>query len=105
MVSKKFCTILLHASFWYVYIKWLKLFELYKVPTVICSIVVAGMLTWYALLHLIGNLKVAQMNIQCSLICELKLYEFKLGLNTAEIAKSICYVNGEDTVGHCTVTR
>ena len=36
------------------------------------------------------DLKAAQMNVQCSLIWELMLYEFKLGNNGTEATKNIC---------------
>ena len=38
------------------------------------------------------------MNMQCSLIRELMLYKFVLGLNTAKAIKKICCVEGEGIV-------
>ena len=45
------------------------------------------------------------MNVQCSLIQGVILYEFELGDNAAEVSKNISYAMGEGTVNHCTVTR
>ena len=45
------------------------------------------------------------MNVQCSLIQELMLYEFKLDHNAAEATKKICGVKGEDVIDLTTVTR
>ena len=41
------------------------------------------------------DLKAARMNVQCSLIRELRLNEFEQGHNASEAAKKICYTNGE----------
>ena len=62
---------------------------------------VVGELTCCALL----DLKAAQMNMQCRLIQELMLNEFKLVHNAAEATKNICCVKGEGTVDYNTVTR
>ena len=47
-------------------------------PAVDGSIVAVGALTEYALLHPVCDMKALQMNVQCSLIRELILYEVKL---------------------------
>ena len=46
------------------------------------------------------DFKAAQMNIQCSLIQELMVYEFKLGHDAMETTKKICCVKGEGTVDY-----
>ena len=46
-------------------------------PTVVGSIFVVGGLT-YALFHSVCDLKTEQMNVQCSQIQELMLYEFEM---------------------------
>ena len=50
------------------------------------------------------DLKTTQMNMQCSLIQDLMLYEFKLGDNTAGATKNICCVKSQSTVDHRTVS-
>ena len=65
-----------------------------------CSIVVVGVLTCYALLHPVCDLKTAQINMQRSSIQELMLYKFEMGHNTSEITKK-----DEGTVDYSTVTR
>ena len=50
------------------------------------------------------NLKVAQMNVQCSPIQDRILYKFKLGYNATKSTKTVCE-EGEDTVDHSSVTR
>ena len=49
---------------------------------------VVGVLTCCALLHIMSNLKTAQMNGQYCLICELMFYKFKLGPNAKEANKN-----------------
>ena len=68
------------------------------VPTVVGSIETIDVLTCCALFHSVCDLKVAQMNVQCSLIWELVLYKFRLGHNTTETANIICCTKGEGTV-------
>ena len=46
------------------------------------------------------DLKVAWMNVQCSLIWELLLYDFKLDHNTIEATKNICCVKDESAVNY-----
>ena len=69
------------------------------------SIEVVGVLTCCALLHFMCDLKAAQINMQCSLIWELMLYEFKLCYDSAEATKNISCTKGEGIVDHSTVTR
>ena len=45
------------------------------------------------------------MNLQCSLIQEHMLYEFKLGHKVMEITKNICYTKGEGIVNPSTINR
>ena len=52
----------------------------------------------------IVDLNATQMNVQCSLIGELKIYKFELCHNSVEAMKNIYWVKGEDTVDHSTVT-
>ena len=66
-----------------------------EVQTMVGSVVVIGVLTC-VLLHFVCDLKVANVNIQNSLIQKLKLYEFELDHKTTE---------GEGTVDHSTVNR
>ena len=69
------------------------------------SIMVVGVQTCCALLHLVYNLKVAQMNMQYSLIWELMLYKLELDHNAAEATKNICCVKGDGTFDHSTITK
>ena len=68
------------------------------------GIMVLGVLTHWALLHFMCDLKAIRMNVQYSLIWELMLYEFELGHNAAEDTKNICYVKSEGTVDRSKVT-
>ena len=43
------------------------------------------------------------MNVQCFLIRELRLYEFKVGHNALESTKTISYTKGDGTVDSSTV--
>ena len=70
-----------------------------------CSIMVIGVLTCCALLHSMCDLKATQMNMQCSLIWKLMLYEFKLDYNTVDATKNICGTKYGGTIDHNTVTR
>ena len=45
------------------------------------------------------------MNVQCSLIQELMVYEFELGHNSAEATKNISCAKSEGIVDHSTETR
>ena len=67
------------------------------------SIIVIGMLIHYTLLHSVCDLKVAQMNVQCSLIWELMFCQFEQGQNTIEVTKNICCAKIE--VNPSTVTK
>ena len=51
------------------------------------------------------DLKATQMNEQCSLIWELTLYEFKLGINAMEETKIIYCVKGEGAVNYIIGSR
>ena len=51
------------------------------------------------------DLKVAQINVQDSIILELMLNKFKLGHNAAKVANNICCAKSESVVDHSTVTR
>ena len=68
----------------------------------IAGSVVVGALTLCALIHLMCDLKVAQMNIQNSLIQEFILYKFELGHKTVEETKNICCVKGDGAFDHRT---
>ena len=72
-----------------------KQFKWWQVTTTVGHIIVVGVLTHYALLHFVSNLKATQMNMQHSLICELSFTSFEQCYNTTEATKNIC----------CTVTR
>ena len=58
----------------------------------------------HALLLSIFDLKAGQMNMQCSLIQELMLYEFQLGYNVTKAAKITC-MKEEGAVDLGTVSR
>ena len=60
---------------------------------------VVSVVSSYALLYSMCDLKDAQMNMQHSLIW--KLYEFKLSQNDAEATKNICRAKGKHTVDYC----
>ena len=95
------------AIFWYLllcgtYIMWPKQSKLWKVLSMVGSIVVVGVLTYWVLFSTVCELKAAQMNIQYCLIWEFIFYEFKLGHNAGETTKN---VKAEDTVDHSMVTR
>ena len=51
------------------------------------------------------NLKTTQMNVQCSLIRELMIYEIELGHNVTKATKNICCMKDEGAVDHSTVNR
>ena len=68
-------------------------------------IMVVGALTHCTLLHFMCNLKSSQMNVQYSLIQELRLYKFELGHNTTESTKNICCAKDEGAIDHSAVTR
>ena len=69
------------------------------------SILVVGVLIHCALLHSVWVLKVAQINVQCSLIQELMFYEFRLDHSITEATKNICGAKGEGAVDYSTITR
>ena len=72
---------------------------------VVGSIVIVDALMFYALLHFMYDLKATQINVQCSLIWELMLYEFELDPNAAEATKNICCAKDGGTVDNSRVTR
>ena len=51
------------------------------------------------------QMKAAQMNMKCCLIQEFMFYKFKLRNKIIKISKKICFVKGEGTVDHSTVSR
>ena len=75
------------------------------VQAMVGSIVVVGMLTHCTLFLSICDLKETQMNMQHSLIWELRLYEFKLSHNVTEAVENICCAKDEDAVDVSVVTR
>ena len=87
------------------YIRWLKKFKPWKTLAVVGSIAVVGVVIHCPLLHSICDLKAVQMNLQCSLIWELMLYEFEQGHDTMEVTKNICCMKSESPVVHRRVTR
>ena len=82
-----------------------KKFKPWKILTVVGRITVIGVLTHCILLHSVSDLKTAQMNMQCSLIREHILYEFKKCHYAIKSTKNIFCVKGKVTVGYSTVTR
>ena len=81
----------------FIEITWSKQFKLWKVLTVIDSILVGDVVTRFALLYAVCDFKATQMNVQCNLTWKFISYKFELGHNTAEAAES--------TVDHNSVTR
>ena len=69
------------------------------------SIMVVGAQTCYTLIHFMCDLKAIQMNVQCSLIQEFMLYEFKLDHNAAEATKNICDVKDKSVVDYSKVNK
>ena len=83
-----------------------KQFKPWGIPAVVASIVIIGTLTRYALLHFVCGLKIKQMNMQCSLIRELMVYEFEVGHKSTEATKNICWAKVESAIlDHSTVTK
>ena len=102
-ISQKFYNNLIHASIWHIdHIA--EAVQAVEGNHCGISIMVVGVLTCYALLHSMCNLKAAQMNVQCSLIQELMLYELKRGHNAIEANKNICCAKGENTVIHSIIS-
>ena len=71
---------------YFVYMIWPKLFKLWKLHPGVGSIMVVSALTC-VLLDSLCDLKAVPMNMQCSLIRELMLYEFELNHYTVEATK------------------
>ena len=89
------------ALFWYMlvcsaYIMWPNQF---KVHTVVGSIVVVGVLACCEMFLSMCDLKAAQMNMQCSLIWELMLYEFEQGYNATYEHYWVCPIP-QKYIGH-----
>ena len=91
------------TSFWY--ITWQKQFKIWKVPTLVDSIMVVSLQTHCALLHSMCVLMTAQVNVQHNQISELILNDFKPGHNTVETSKNVCFTKGEGAVDHSIETR
>ena len=66
---------------------------------------VVGVLTHYALLHCVSDLKASQMNVQRILICKLMLYEFKMGYNVVKATRNICDARDKGSVDHSKIIR
>ena len=66
--SQKFSNILVYASSWHIMCP--KQFKLASIPAVVFSLMVIGALIQSGLLHLMWDLKAAQMNVPCSLNLE-----------------------------------
>ena len=94
------------AIFWYMFFcsKYITRPNQLKLPTMISSIMVIGVLTQYALLHSTSGLKDSQMNLQYCPIWEHFLYKLERGHNAVEATKTVC-AKGESTVDLSTVTR
>ena len=83
------------AIFWYmlirrVYNTWNKEFKPWEIATIDGSFVIGGALTHSAMLHSMLGLKAIQVNMKCTPIWKLMLWEFKLGYDATEITKNIC---------------
>ena len=73
------------------YITW------WKVPTVVSGIVVFGALVHCALCHSLCDLKATQVKVLHSLMGELIMYDFELGL---ESTKNLCCTKGKGRVDY-----
>ena len=82
MVSQKFSNILVGASLWYLY-HVIKTIQAVESTAMEGSIVVVDVLSC-ALLLSMCDLKAAKITMQCNLMQELILYEFKLSHNNAD---------------------
>ena len=51
------------------------------------------------------DLKAPQINVQCSLLLEIMLNEFKLDHNAMEATKNICFAKDDGATDYCMVTR
>ena len=61
---------------------------------------VVGVLTCWALLHSMWDLKATKMDMEPSLIWELGLFKFELGHNTAKETKITYCMKGEGVLNH-----
>ena len=95
-MSQKFCNILVHTNLQ---------FKLWKVPTVVVSIMVVGVLTCCALLHSMSDWENCTAEVPHSLIQELLLYDFQLNHNATEAPKKVCCTKSKGAVDHSMVTR
>ena len=75
-----------------------------KVPAVVGSVVVFGVLICCALLHSVWDLKAAQMNMWHSLIQELMLHKFELRHNATDATQNFSCVKRKGIVDDSTVT-
>ena len=78
---------------------------IWRVHTVVSSIMRICALSQCALFHSACDLKVALMNVQHCLIRELTFYEFEEGQNAVKPTKNICNPKDKITANHSTVTR
>ena len=85
--SQKFYKILLCASLQHGYHMTEEIQSVREVSVVGGSIMVVGVLACHALLHFVCDLKLAQMNMQHSLIWELMFYKFKQRHNAMETTR------------------
>ena len=76
-----------------------------EIPFVVNSITVISVLTCYALLHSMWDLKAQQMNIQQSLIWDLILYKFELNHNAIEETKKIYCTKDKHAVDHRRINK
>ena len=81
-MSQKFYNILVVHIVCSAYISWPKQFKLWKVLTMVGSILVVGMLTCCALLHSMCELKAAQLNMQHIIISRTSILWVPTGLIT-----------------------
>ena len=86
-------------------ITWPKQFKLWKVPIVVDSVMLVGVLTCCALLHSVCDLKITQMNMLLRLLWEFMCNKFKQVHNFVEATKTICFVKDEGRVNHSTMIR
>ena len=84
------------------YITWAKLVKLWKVLTMICSIIVVGVLDTLCIVSFC--VWFSNHTDECT-IWELMLYEFQLGHITVETTQNICCVKSEGKVDQSTVSR
>ena len=82
---------------------WLKQYKPWRVPDIVGSFMVIGVLIYCVFFHWVCDLKATQMTVTLRLIQENMLYKLKLDHN-AEDNKNSCCVKSEGTIGSNRIT-